>query len=180
MTALSPKEKRFIAEYLHDQNGTQAAIRSGYSKRSASQIAARLLAKDKIRDSIDTQLKKIEDKGIVTKEYILQGLKEVADRCMQRVPVMVRDPQDGRRMIQKTDIETGEGVWEFDSMGANKALELLGKHIRFFPAERRELSGRDGEPLIPPAKAPDLSQIKTADLIAHVKARGGAECAPHS
>jgi len=179
---LSPKQRRFVSEYLKDQNATAAAKRAGYSKKTADTQGPRLLENVGVREAIDSNLKKIEDKAIVTVEYILEGLKEVAQRCLQRVPVMEFDKAE-RCMVQATAIDSKGrevGLWEFDSMGANKALELLGKHIRFFPAERRELSGRDGEPLIPPAKAPDLSQITTADLVAHVKARGGAECAPHS
>lgn len=54
----------------------------------------------------------------------------MANRCMQKVPVMEFDPvAKGRR--QAIDDE-GNAVWQFDSSGANKALELLGKHLGVF------------------------------------------------
>jgi phage terminase small subunit len=177
---LSPKQRRFISEYLKDQNATAAAKRAGYSAKTAEQQGSRLLGKVQVRKFVDAALKKIGDEATVDAKYILEALKEIAERCMQRIPVMMRDPGDGRKFIQKTDLETGEGVWEFDSMGANKAVELLGKHIRFFPAERREITGKDGQPLVPPPAPPDLSGIPMADLVAHIKARGASECAPHS
>lgn len=47
-------------------------------------------------------------------------------RCLQQKPVMTYDPEV-RGMVQAVDAD-GNGVWQFDSMGANKALELLGKY----------------------------------------------------
>lgn len=128
--SLKPKEKRFISEFLLDNNATQSAIRAGYSRRSARQIANRLMTKDYIRCEIDGKLRKIEEKILVTKEFVIGGLKEVAERCMQHIPVMVFD-KEKKLMTQKID-EGGEGVWEFDSSGANRSFELLGKHLSLF------------------------------------------------
>lgn len=58
------------------------------------------------------------------------GLKEVAQRCLQRVPVMEFDRVE-RRMVQ-AQTEGGKDVWEFDSTGANRSFELLGKHLGMF------------------------------------------------
>lgn len=137
---MNRKQRRFVAEYLKDQNGTKAAIRAGYSKKTANRIASHLLTKVDIKAAINEKLSKIEEESGITVEYILNGLKEVAERCLQRVPVMVRDPRDGRKMIQKKDLDTDEGVWEFDSAGANRAFELLGKYKKMF-TDKVEHSG---------------------------------------
>ena len=50
---LTPKNGRFVKEYLVDLNGTQAAIRAGYSPKTANEQAARLLANVSVRKVID-------------------------------------------------------------------------------------------------------------------------------
>lgn len=72
----------------------------------------------------------------ITADYVLYGLKEVAERCLQRVPVMEFDYVN-KAMAQKTDGE-GNGVWEFDSSGANRAFELLGKHVGLFEKDNKQ------------------------------------------
>lgn len=53
MTKLTPKQDRFVREYLIDLNATQAAIRAGYSPRTANEIGAMLTAKPHVRAAID-------------------------------------------------------------------------------------------------------------------------------
>jgi hypothetical protein len=52
--ALNPKQQRFVAEYLIDLNATQAAVRAGYSAKTARKIGSRLLTKEDIQAAIDT------------------------------------------------------------------------------------------------------------------------------
>lgn len=139
MKGLTPKQRRFVTEYLRDQNATQAAIRCGYKKINADVTGPRLLGIVGIRAAVDEKLAKIQDKVIVSREYVLGNLKEVAERCMTHAPVMEFDHEE-KQMKQKTafmlDPETGKGkevgVYEFDSNGANKSLELLGKSLKLF------------------------------------------------
>lgn len=133
---------RFAQEYVIDRNATQAAIRAGYSERSAFAQGARLLRKDKVLQEIDRLTQELAEKSKLTAEAIVADLIEVKERCMQRAPVMVRE---GKEMVQAID-EEGRNVWQFDAKGANKSLELLGKHIGMF-VERRELTGKNGGPL---------------------------------
>ena len=53
--------------------------------------------------------------------------------------------REGRNMVQAVD-EEGRHVWEFNANGANKSLELLGKHLALF-TDKTELTGKDGEAL---------------------------------
>ncbi len=64
--SLSPKERRFVSEYLKDQNATQAAKRAGYSAKTAKQQGSRLLSKVYLRDEIDTHLQSIQEKSELT------------------------------------------------------------------------------------------------------------------
>lgn len=125
---MTPKQQRFVEEYLIDLNATQAAIRAGYSARTANEQGARLLANVSIREAITEAQAKRSERTAITADYVLEGIQEVAERCLQRAPVMVGRGED---RTQATD-EEGRDVWEFDAAGANKAFELLGKHLKLF------------------------------------------------
>jgi phage terminase small subunit len=124
------KHETFCQEYLKDLNGTQAAIRAGYSEKTANVQSSAFLAKPNIRARIQELMAERSKQTLVDAAYVIEGLVEVKERCMQRKPVMVWDARQ-KAMVQKLD-EEGNNVWEFDSNGANKALELLGKHLAMF------------------------------------------------
>jgi phage terminase small subunit len=71
---LEPKQLAFCREYVVDYNGTQAAIRAGYSKKTANEQAARALAKVSIQEEIAKAEHEIQNKIIITKEKILKEL----------------------------------------------------------------------------------------------------------
>lgn len=77
MAKLTAKQQRFVDEYLVDLNATQAAIRAGYSKKTARQIAKENLTKPYIKAYIDQQLKKLEDERIAEAKEVLQYLTSV-------------------------------------------------------------------------------------------------------
>ena len=129
-TPLTDKQITFCNEFLIDLNGAKAAIRVGYSKDAAKEIASRNLTKANIRSRIRQLMDERSQTTFVDKYFVVNRLLEVVDRCMQLVPVMEFDYAE-KTMKQKTEGE-GLGVWEFDSQGANKALELLGKACGMF------------------------------------------------
>jgi phage terminase small subunit len=124
MAGLNDKQERFCQEYVIDLNATQAAIRAGYSEKTSYSIGQRLLKKAEIIAHIEKLKKEIAEKNKLSAEWVIQKLKEVHKRCMQAEPVMKWDY--GKKQM----VETGEYV--FDSKGANRALELMGKHISMF------------------------------------------------
>lgn len=127
---LTEKQDQFCKEYLIDLNATQAAIRAGYSKESARDIGCENLTKPNIRARIGELIDERSKRTLVHADFIVENLVEVSQRCLQKQPVMIFDPVQ-KAMVQKED-EDGNHVWEFDSGGANKALELLGKHLKMF------------------------------------------------
>lgn len=141
-SSLSPKQERFCQELLVDNNQTQAAIRAGYPGKAAAAQASRLLTNAKIKARVTELRGEQSERTRVTADYVIENLTEVVERCMERAPVMVRE---GRRMVQEVDAD-GNHVWQFNSNGANRALELLGKHLKLF-ADRVEHSGPDGRPI---------------------------------
>lgn len=141
MPKLTDKQAAFVREYLVDLNATQAAIRAGYSERTASRIGPQLLGKTCVREAIEKAQAKRARRVEVTQDYVLSNLVEVVERTMQRAPVLDRKGE------QVTD-EEGRAVWTFDAKGANRALELLGKHLGIFADRvRAEVSGPDGGPV---------------------------------
>ena len=64
MSGITPKQQRFVTEYLIDLNATQAAIRAGYSRKTAQQQGSRLLTNVVVKRAIaaqqDRQLKSVE------------------------------------------------------------------------------------------------------------------------
>tara|TARA_Y100000310_G_scaffold319574_1_gene375005 strand:+ start:847 stop:1224 length:378 start_codon:yes stop_codon:yes gene_type:complete len=71
---LRPKQQCFVEEYLIDLNATQAAIRAGYSERSANPQAARLLAKDSIKAAIAEAIAVRSAESEITVKLVLDGL----------------------------------------------------------------------------------------------------------
>lgn len=140
--ALNPKQAAFVREYLVDLNATQAAVRVGYSEKTAKQQGSRLLTNADIRAAVDAAQQGRSERTKITADYVLENLQEVLERCMERAPVLVRQ---GREMVQLVD-EDGRNVWEFNANGANKSLELLGRNLAMW-TERTEVSGPGGSPV---------------------------------
>lgn len=133
---LNEKQRTFCEEYLIDLNGTKAAIRAGYSEVSAYSEANRLLRKDEVRTYIKELMDKRSEITLIDSNFVLESLRDTAQRCMQATPVMVFDPVE-KAMVQKKD-EEDRNVWEFDSTGANRALELIGKHLGLFEKDNAQ------------------------------------------
>ena len=75
---LTAKQQRFVEEYLIDLNATQAAIRAGYSEKSAQDIGAQLLGKTHVRDAIDAAKTKRANKLEITAERVLTEMARMA------------------------------------------------------------------------------------------------------
>ena len=145
--ALTDKQEMFCREYLVDLNATQAAIRAGYSVKTANRIAAQLLSKLDIQNRIVAhKSKRNEDVGIDA-DYVLRRLVEI-DK-MDVIDILNNDmsikpvsewPQCWRRYIVGFDLaEMFEGRGEDREMvgilkrikwpDKVKNLELLGRHV---------------------------------------------------
>jgi phage terminase small subunit len=137
---LTAKQSRFIEEYVIDFNATQAAIRAGYSEKTAGQIGEQNLKKLEIADAIKLRMDKLTSKAEITVEKILADLEELRDMCMGRVPVtqtvLLRDSEGASLPTEVTQRV-------FESSGAKGALELLGKYKKMF-TDKQEITGKDG------------------------------------
>jgi len=76
---LTPKQQRFVEEYLVDFNATRAAIRAGYSERTAEQQAYQLLQKSSVREVVEAGKAKLAKLTLITAEEVVAGLRREAD-----------------------------------------------------------------------------------------------------
>tara|TARA_B100000315_G_C14475025_1_gene540207 strand:- start:441 stop:953 length:513 start_codon:yes stop_codon:yes gene_type:complete len=121
---LSPKQQCFVDEYSIDLNATQAAIRAGYSERTARQIASENLAKPNIQEAITTAARERSEKAQIDAEWVLRQAVELHQRCMQEIRP-VRNPKTGEQMYD----DDGNTVFTFNAAAANRSLEIIGKHV---------------------------------------------------
>ena len=128
--ALTPRQARFIDEYLLDLNATQAAIRAGFSPKTANRAGPRLLSNVVIAAEVAARKDARAAKVQVSQEYVLANLTEVLERTMQRAPVLEFD-RGAKRYVQAKD-EQGRDVWTFDARNAVGSLSLLAKHVGGF------------------------------------------------
>lgn len=122
MGKLTAKQEMFCKEYLIDLNATQAAIRAGYSVKTAKAMGHENLTKPDLSTEIQKLFTERAERTTINGDWVLRKLQSVAERCMQEEAVMVKG-DDGME-------PTGE--YKFDSSGANKSLELIGKHHKLF------------------------------------------------
>lgn len=150
---LPPMQDRFVDEWLIDFNGTQAAIRAGYSERSARSIAGRLLTKDNIQAEISRRQKDLQRRTEVTQDRVVKELARIAFANIAdylHVETQTRTKDDGTEVTYQTVMfnETQElsadqraalavvkqsvNGFELKLHDKIKALELLGRHIGMF------------------------------------------------
>ena len=121
---LNPKQKRFCDEYLIDLNATQAAIRAGYSRNCAGQIGQENLKKPQIAAAVAKAKRERSGATKVDAEWVLRQAVELYQRCMQEIrPVL--NPKT-RKQLHDDD---GNAMFAFNAAAANRALELIGKHV---------------------------------------------------
>ena len=87
--ALTPRQRRFVAEYLIDLNGTQAAIRAGYAPGGARQCASRLLAQAPVKTALKNAMGERQKRTELTADEVIGDLRELRDICMGRKPVKI-------------------------------------------------------------------------------------------
>lgn len=133
---MTNKQKRFADEYLVDLNATQAAIRAGYSPKTADRIAYENLRKLEVKSYIDEQLERIHNERAADAAEVIEYLTSVMRGESTAAVVVVEGQGDGyseARTIRKPP----------DEKERLKAAELLGKRFGLF-ADRVEVSTNNG------------------------------------
>ena len=147
MANLTPKQQRFVEEYLIDLNATQAYIRAGFSEKLANTNAAKLLQNTTIAKAIAEAQAKREERTQIDADYVLKRLVEIDQ--MDVLDIMddkyCLKPIGEWPKIWRQYISNIENLEEFEGFGEDrtqigwlkkikwpdktKNLELLGKHV---------------------------------------------------
>lgn len=134
--ALTPKQQRFVQEYLIGLNATQAAIRAGYSERTAQEQSSRLLSNVMVQSAIAAQQKGREERANATADEVLREINRMAmvdpaDYADVKSPADIKGlPEHVRRAIVgwKWD-RNGRFVMEF---AKQSAMDMLARHHSLF------------------------------------------------
>lgn len=135
---LTRKQKAFVSEYLVDLNATQAAIRAGYSKKTARQTACDSLAKPYISEAIQKAMDERSRRTEVDQDYVLNTIVDTIERCKQAKPIT--DTQ-GNHVLVETESGELAPAYKYDAAAVLKGAELLGKHLKMF-TDKLEHSGK--------------------------------------
>ena len=179
MKKLTPKQQCFVDEYLIDLNATQAAIRAGYSKKTAASQGERLLRNVEIQSSLSARMKARELRTEITQDRVLRELAKIGFADIRRAlqwgaSVAVTDEDTGDTTIahgiymvpsDQIDDDTAAAISEIaetqqglkvkfhDKQGA---LVSIGRHLGMFK-DKVELTGKNGGP-IETSNAQDLTK----------------------
>lgn len=152
MAKLTAKQQRFVEEYLVDLNATQAAIRAGYSPKTAYSIGSELLNKPEIRACIDKRMAELSKRTGVNQERIIRELARIAflDPTqlinMDTAGLLDAAAVDDRAAIASVRVkciptQDGMGIErEIKVADKIKALELLGKRYGMW-IDRQQIDG---------------------------------------
>ncbi|WP_051937011.1 terminase small subunit [Erwinia sp. 9145] len=153
---LAPMQAAFVLEYVKDRNGTQAAIRAGYSEDSASVTASRLLSKAKVRTAVNRQLQAAAERQLITADRVIAEMAAIGFSNFQDILdsrgdlTNVNDlPRQAAAAIKEIrvkvttrgDDDIEETTYKLHDKRA--ALTELMKHLQLFGPEQE---GGDTEP----------------------------------
>ena len=130
---MNARQKRFCDEYLIDCNATQAAIRAGYSPKTAKVTGAKMLTNANLKAYIDEQLERIHNEKTADAQEVLEYLTAVMRG--QHTEQTLQLIGDGVQEIADIDVSAKERL---------KAAELIGKRYGMF----KDNVGIDLEPVV--------------------------------
>jgi len=154
--ALTPKQRRFVAEYLIDLNATEAAKRCGYSERSARTQGARMLAHDDILTAVTESQERQLGRADLTAARVLEELRRLAfadlrqffDSAGNLKPLSALTAEQGSQLagveVIKKNAEAGDGhidtVHKIKLWDKTRSLEMLCKRFGLL-VERLDVGG---------------------------------------
>lgn len=167
MAKLTAQQQKFCDEYLIDLNATQAAIRAGYSQKTATEQGARLLTNVKVQNYIEERKQDRVERTEITQDMVLKELAIIAfsnTADYANVVEKIGYDKDGKEIKYKTVepvlteeltneqkkalavIKEGKFGLEVKPYDKVRALELLGKHLGMFE-DKIEVKGQLNNPM---------------------------------
>lgn len=145
---MTRKQKRFCDEYLVTLNGTQAAIKAGYSKKCANVIGSENLSKPYIAEYINKRLEELEEKTVMKQKEVMQRLTKIGRRDeTETIVVTVKNRRsfydgNGKKVIEETEEPMLVNI-PAKLSDTNKALELMGRRYALF-TDKLDVDGEIG------------------------------------
>ena len=138
--ALNEKQERFVREYVVDLNATQAAIRAGYSERTAYSQGSRLMGNMEVRDRVRELKEELQERTEITRDRLVEELSKVAFGDIRGVlswdeskvtlrPSGLISDDDAASIAEVTESSTGVKVKRADKI---RAIDLLSKLLGFY------------------------------------------------
>jgi phage terminase small subunit len=154
--SMTPKQQRFVEKYLVDLNATKAAVRAGYSEKTAHEIGHQNLSKVEIQEALQTAFAARSKRVEVDQDWVVRRLARIADLDLRKLfaedgtlrPIHEL-PEDVAGAIASVDVVRRRGDAEEYRVRLPdriRALDLLGRHLGMF---RDGVTGRNLEPLLP-------------------------------
>ncbi|MCL6100991.1 MAG: terminase small subunit [Bacteroidetes bacterium] len=170
---LTDKEEAFCYEYCIDYNATKAAIRAGYSEKSAAVTACRMLTKANIKKKIQGLKDNLAETAGISALRVIKEHEKIAFLNGGKLRDGWYDPtefdlltDDEKACIQ--EVSTRQGMFgaslKVKLYDKQKSLDSISDILGFKAPTKNELTGKDGKPLIP---SMDLSKLSDAELLVY-------------
>lgn len=172
---LTPKQQRFCDEYLIDLNATQAAIRAGYSEKTAQEIGAENLSKPIIKAYISERQAERAKRTEITADRVLEEFAKIGFANVQdfvnggnSVLELKGLPSEKAAAVSavKTTINEMSGAITTEIKFHNKvaALEMMGRHLGIFEKDNIQRKSEISAVIVSPAEAKDISKALEDDV----------------
>lgn len=151
---VSEKQRRFVAEYLVDLNATQAAVRAGYSEKTAGKTGCRLLKKPEVAEAVREAMERRSERTQITQDMVIRELAAIGfakatdhTRVLGSGEVLVTPSDEWSEEQAKavSGIKLGRYGIQVSNYDKVKALELLGKHLGMFDGRGGQCMDEDND-----------------------------------
>jgi len=153
---LTPKQENFVEEYLVDLNATQAAIRAGYSKKTAGIIGHENLRKPKIQAVLQSRRDELMKSTKMDQQWVLERYKKLASYKITdffddeyNLKPLSEIPEDAIFAIQGLDVDTktiGKDIksfiQKFKLSDKKAALDSIARHLGFFERDNDQATDK--------------------------------------
>lgn len=193
--SLTHKQEKFVREYLRDLNATQAALRSGYSPKTAYSIGSENLKKPEIIEALRNEAISAEEDLIRLTDIARGNITDLMDVTTSGFSIeLMKEDEYGNKVIKpqaklikkikqkvttilaknessedKEIVET-----ELELYSALEAMTTLGKYHKLF-VDRTEITGKDGEALKTDDEGHNRAISKLADALGEIVSRARAK-----
>ncbi len=159
---LTLKQEKFCREYILCMNASEAYRRAYDAENMKPETiwkrASELMSDGAVKGRIEQLKNDVETALGINKIKMVETLQEIIGRSLEGKAKMKWDPEE-KRMVYETN-EDGQIVYEYDSAGANSAVDKIMKAMGYYAPSQSQQLGKDGKPVDPQAQPIKIEIIK--------------------